>query len=236
MYVATEALGRASRDYRWLLDRGYPETASLKIVGDRHRLDKDARLVLFRGVTGLAASEKRAALLSEKVAGRTLLIDGYNEIYTVMHYLAGRPVFIASDALVRDAGAAHGRISDPELFNRATSILAAALAPLGIAEAIAWFDAPVPHSADHARNFQAALVGEGINGRATVERSADGPLKLAEAGTAVATSDSAIVDALSDKTIVFDAARAAIEAAFGPLEWLDFRDLLKAEAATSLLD
>jgi hypothetical protein len=235
VYVATEALLRAARDYRWLLDRGYPETASLKLVGDRHRLDKDERLVLFRGVADGAASEKRAARLCES-AGRTLLIDGYNEVYTVMHYLAGRPVFIATDGLVRDAGAAHGRVSDQVLFDRATSILARALAPLGLREAVAWFDAPVPHSADHARNFQAALVAEGINGRAQVERSADGPLKVAEAGTAVATSDSAIVDALSVTTIVFDAARAAIEAAFGAREWLDFRDLLKADASASLLD
>jgi hypothetical protein len=232
MYLATEALGAAARDYRWLLDRGYPETASLKLVGDRNRLDKDERLVLFRGVFAHAASEERAALVSVDPGGRKLLVDGYNELFTVMHYLAGRPVFIASDGLLRDAGASHGRISDPALFERAQAILAGSFAKLGLQSVVVWFDSPVPFSAAHARGFQEALIAVGIDGRSFIERSADAPLKNAEAGAAVATSDSAVVDALAarrahgEETIVYDAARAALEGEFGPRDWLDFRDHL----------
>ncbi len=232
MYVSSSGLRAGAADYRWLLDRGYPETASLKLVGDRHRLDKEARLVLFRGVFAAEPSRRRAAAVSSDVAGRALLVDGYNELFTVTHYLAGRPVFLASDGLLRDAGAAHGRVSDPALFDRAGELLVSSLARSGVREVLAWFDAPVPFSAAHAFSFRDKLREAGIEGRAAVARSADVPLKAAPPGSAVATSDSAVVDALLGRgggeggPVVYDAARAAIEAAFGRREWLDFRAAL----------
>ena len=37
---------QAALDYRLLLDRGYPVNATLKLVGDRYRLDRTDRIVL----------------------------------------------------------------------------------------------------------------------------------------------------------------------------------------------
>jgi|WetSurMetagenome_2_1015567.scaffolds.fasta_scaffold339744_3 hypothetical protein len=47
MYSASAALIEAAADYRWLLDSGYPEQASIKLVGDRFALDKEERLFRF---------------------------------------------------------------------------------------------------------------------------------------------------------------------------------------------
>jgi hypothetical protein len=155
-----------------------------------------------------------------------------------MHYLSGKPVFISSDGLLRDAGASHGRIADRGLFCRAQAILAEAIAVMEPRSVLACFDTPVPFSADHARTFETELRSRGMEARSLVERSADLPLKLAEAGSAVATADSAVVDALiarvsggadalsTGRTVVLDAARLAIERAFGPRDWLDFSSLL----------
>lgn len=244
MHDASPPLISAARDYRWLLDRAYPQSASLKLVGDRHRLDRDERLVLFRGVFALRASASRRARVSSKAGGRPLLVDAYNQLFAVMHYLAGRPVFISSDGLLRDAGASHGRIADRDLFARAQAILADAVAATRPSAVSAFFDAPVPFSADHARAFEELLRERGLEACCSVERSADGPLKAAGPGSSVATGDSAIVDALIARayaakeagggseepagTMVFDAARCAIERAFGPREWLDFGEVLDA--------
>lgn len=234
MYAASTALLGAARDYRWLLDSGYPGQASLKLVGDRFALSREDRQILFRGVFPAADSAARRSALAPpgRAAGRTVLVDGYNQIYVVLHYLAGRPVFVSSDGLLRDAGAAHGRVSDSGLFSRAAAILAAALAGLGARSVVAYFDSPVPFSAAHALDFQAMLAAAGAEAECPLARSADFRLKQARPGDAVATGDSGIVDALasiSPAVLVLDAARLAIEAAFGPRPWLDLGRALSGD-------
>lgn len=73
------AFAQAVHDYLFLLDRGYPVNASLKLVGDRHRLDKDQRVTLFRGVLPSEQSLKlRAKLLSSLPGAARVALDGYN--------------------------------------------------------------------------------------------------------------------------------------------------------------
>jgi hypothetical protein len=240
MRVDSPILARAARDYRWLLDRGYPASAALKLVGDRHRMTKDERMILFRGVAGSADSAARAAILSPGGAeGREILVDGYNQALTVMHFLTGRPLFIASDGLVRDAGGSHGRIADPGLFERAAAALADRLALLAPARVAVFLDAPVPGSAGHAAMFRALLAARGLEAEVRLERSADAPLKAARGRILVATGDSVIADALAaarglpagegEGPLIYDAARWAIELAFGKAELLDLRGLLAEE-------
>lgn len=230
VYAASDALARAVGDYRWLLDRSYPTAAVIKLIGDRYRLGKEERLILFRGVSSTDDARRRRALLAAAVVGRDLLVDGYNQIFSVMHYRDGRPVFLSSDGLLRDVGASHGRIPDKDRFFAAMETLADALAASGPSRISAFFDAPVSGSAEHADRFARALSARGVPAEARIEKSADPALKSAPEGAAVATSDSAVVDALAAsgrEVAVFDSARFAIERAYGPRPWLDlgFRDL-----------
>jgi len=234
MFAVSPRFPRAAREYRWLLDRGYSETASLKLVGDRHQLGRDERTILFRGVASSRASESRRKVLAlppDLVPGLAVLVDGYNQALTVMHYLVGRPLFVGTDGLLRDAGGSHGRIPDAELFARAIGILADRLASDAPSRAEVYLDAPVAGSAGHAALFLRALAERGVEAAARLERSADAPLKAAAPadGVLVATSDSAIADALAGSAAgvagrgarVYDAARCAIEQAFGPAPFLD---------------
>lgn len=254
MRISSPLLARAAFDYRWLLDRGYAPRAALKLVGDRLQMTRDERMMLFRGVARSADSSARQALLldgrSEKKLtegfasgiARDLLVDGYNQALTVMHYLAGRPIFIGTDGLARDAGGSHGRIADQTLFERSAAALLHRLAALRPASLIVYLDAPFPGSATHASLFRSLMEAEGLPGsgidcEALLERSADAPLKAAPAHSIVATSDSAIVDALASRgpgassvydARIYDAARWTIELDFGRSGLLDFRELLAA--------
>lgn len=210
------ALRLAAGDYRWLLDRAYSESAALKLVGDRFQLAGEERMLLFRSVTTGREAAARKALLEASVRGRPLLIDGHNQVFTVMHYLEGKPVFLASDGLVRDTGGSHGHIAQTELFERALGLLARTVARERPGEVLALFDAPIPKSAGHAQSFRDALAALGVEAEARIALDADAPLKLAPASSLVATSDSAIADALAarpegEKVGLYDAARATIE-------------------------
>ncbi|HTX71461.1 MAG TPA: DUF434 domain-containing protein [Rectinemataceae bacterium] len=243
MYRGSAPLLEGAGEYRWLLDRGYPENASLKLVGDRHALSGEERLILFRGVADAEASRRRRGLIVGSARGRRLIVDGHNQAFTVMHYLAGRPLFLGSDGLLRDAGGSHGHIADRALFRRALLILAEALVEERPETVLACFDEPITGSAGQARFFRDCLVGQGLAATTLLERSADGALRRAEPGELVATGDSGIVEALARARpeeaptggpAVFDAARRALERAFGlpgeAMPWLDLASLLDGPA------
>jgi len=203
MTVSPE-LAEASRDYRLLLDRGYPSKATLALVGNRWRLDAEGRLILFRGMSSTAESAARAARLGLPGPGDLLLVDLYNVAFTIVHYLIGKPCFISSDGFLRDAGANYGRVSHDAELDRAFGLIASAVAAFPYGRVEFYLDAPVSRSGEHAAAFRTALTAaQGPQGMpdCLVEavRSADGAIvsRLGEPSgrrALVASSDSAIID------------------------------------------
>jgi hypothetical protein len=210
-----ENLLEAAGHLRWLLDRGYPQTASVKLVGDRHRIDKAGRQILARGISATAECERRSELIVPPGAGvpGRLGIDGHNAALTVANYIAGVPVFEACDGLIRDIGALHGRLHDEDLMRRSLGILADALEAVGAEAVFAVFDAPLSHSRDHAAFFRGRLTAAGL--QADVEAVPSGDRALIDAKIdSIATSDSALVDAVG--LPVVDLARVALDREFRP--------------------
>jgi hypothetical protein len=181
---------------------------------------------------GASASRRKG----RRGAGRVLFVDGYNQALTALHYAAGRPVFVGSDGLARDAGGSHGRIPDLVAFSRPISLIAAAAASLRCPRSLVLLDSPVPGSATHALMFREAFAERGLEAEARLGRSADAPLKAASGPVLVASGDSAIADAVASSSSdpaaprLYDLARAALELAYPPLELLDLAELLAAEA------
>ena len=209
----------AARDYRFLIDKGYPVDASVKLVGDRYRLDKAARIILFRGILPGAFSAANAArIIGTLPPAARVAVDGYNILFTVMNHLRGHPLFIATDGLLRDAGGAHGRIADSGQFLAAAGLLCEALARLGVASAALYLDAPISRSADHAAAIRESLQARGLIGETILVPSADGFVARWD-GDAIATSDSAIVP--KARAPVFDLARYILESRYGA----EFTDL-----------
>jgi hypothetical protein len=206
---APQTLPAAAGDYRLLLDRGYPVKATLKLVGDRHRLDKSQRNILFRGILDQETSTAIAArLVTHPGPGLSLALDGYNVLFTIINYRRGHPLFISTDGLVRDAGGAYGRISRSADFKEALDLLAPMLASLHPQHTTVYLDAPVSGSGGHAAAIRQALGEFGLPCEVQVVPSAD-PALIAYDGQLVASSDSVI--AARAKAGIFDLARAALE-------------------------
>lgn len=193
-------LADAAADYRWLLDRGYPDQPALGIVGDRYRLSATGRAMLFRGVYSTADSARRAARLVDG-AGGEITVDGHNVLFTVWNCLAGRPVVEATDGFLRDIGGTRARLPHDERFTRVARLLCEALASLRPTRVTILLDEPLPWSREHVGEIR-EIWEEIWEGRAdsrpsefevSTERSVDAVVAATTAG-AIATSDTAIVD------------------------------------------
>ncbi len=155
-------LSEAAQDYRWLLDRGYPDQPALKLVGDHYQLTGVERAMLFRGVFSERDSVRRRDMLirstdwlasddSQESDPRFdhLLIDGHNVLFTISNYLAGRPVVLGTDAFIRDIGGTQTRLPRDERFTRIADVLCRTLAASRFRNVTILLDSPLPWSREH---------------------------------------------------------------------------------------
>lgn len=217
--LVSEPLREGVRDYRYLLERGYSEVAALKLVGDRRQLDTAQRSMLYRGVATRAAAAARRAKLTTSPQGLDITVDGLNVIYTIANYLYGRPLFIADDGLLRDAGEIHGHDPPPsagpargDRVEEAAGLFVSHLASRSPRRIVIYLDEQVSRSGELAARLRRGLGAARLQGDAQTLHSPDYALKRVTEGI-IASSDSVIVDAAS--CLVFDLARATLTAAFG---------------------
>lgn len=208
----------AAGDYRWLLDRGYPDQPAIKLVGDRYRLTRDERGMLYRGVFGSADSIRRARRLVLGVdhmatTGTTtsedphelpgLTVDGYNVLFTVWNCLAGRPLVAATDRFVRDIGGTRSRLPRDERFTRLAGILCDTLQALPTGTISLLLDEPLPWSREHAATLRRVWherreSGLRVRQDFMVETEAGVDARIARTPTGwIATSDTGIIDRCS---------------------------------------
>ena len=207
----SQSLGHALRDYRYLLDRGYPERGSLQLVGDRNRLSGEERMILYRGAAaGEAVRRRRNRLLRAVPVSGELYVDGYNVLFVLLNYRLGRPVFVSDDGFVRDAGGAHGRVGRPALLAEVVTAMCETLRETGAA-ALIYLDRPVTASLRHAALVTSTAEKTGTRLRCEVVESADRAL-AAHQGALLATSDSAVID--THRGPVTDLARIVLESRY----------------------
>ena len=77
---AISTLRLAASDLSWLFTRGYASPSSLKLVGDRYRLDARQRQAVARCTAATADVEHRIAhrVPDLMLAGESIWIDGFN--------------------------------------------------------------------------------------------------------------------------------------------------------------
>jgi hypothetical protein len=199
-------------EYRYLRERGYPDKAALKLVGDRHRLGRVERNSLFRGVIAPARAELRRSRIvpPNAVAGEALGLDWYNVLITLESYLRGNAVFICDDGIVRDSAAAHGSYRVTEVTSRAIGEIVATLAASAPRRVDAYLDAPIAWSGLMADELRAALAGGSFPSDVSIVHSADYPLKSYPG--IVASSDSVVLDSVGR---VVDLPALVLAARFG---------------------
>ncbi len=201
----------AAADLRYLLTRGYGRISSVKFVGDKHRLDKAQRLILYRGVypTEAAAAHSGKLVGPEAVSGRRLAIDGYNVLITISGAVSGTPVFLCDDGLVRDSSEMHSSASREDLTRPLGPALESlrAIRPSG---AFFVFDRLISRSGDLSKKVAQEMRKRGVPGGASTATSAD--FEVLERGEVVSSSDSVVIDRAQS---VFDLAGYVIRERLG---------------------
>lgn len=187
-------LRRAAADYCWLLGRGYPPKASLGLVGDRHRLlDRQRRALQRCAAPESAVAERRSReVAAEGLAGRELVIDGYNVLLTVEAALAGGVVLVARDGTLRDLASLSRHFRQVGVTAPALERIGGVLAALELRSAHWLFDAPISNSGRLATRLRELAEERSWPWRVDLVRSADPHLRDSE--ETVATADSAVLD------------------------------------------
>jgi hypothetical protein len=200
----------ALHDYTYLLNRKYPEKGIMKLVGDRYKLTRTERTLLYRGAaTEKQIEDRKKRLVNPPVS--ILVVDGYNVLFTLYNYRLGHQVFISTDMLCRDAGALFGKILHPEIFVECLQIFTEYLQLIKCEKLIIYLDDSVKNNELHAGEINTRLHKSKQNLSVRIVNSADEAI-LEHAEGVFATSDSGILD-MSTLPIV-DIPRNLIESRF----------------------
>jgi hypothetical protein len=223
--VVTGLFIEALRDYFFLLNRSYPEKATIKLVGDKYRLNGLQRLTLYRGITSRERAKERKKKITADLKAKMVYIDGYNVLFTIMNYLFGKFIFIANDGLLRDCGEVYGKVKNETLFYKAVDIFFDYIGTRTPAGFEIYFDSPVSKNELHVSAVKKKMSQAELKGKVLSVKSVDHELKEKNAGL-LATSDSEIIDAAACRII--DLGRGILEKNFG-IEILDLATLLRTE-------
>jgi len=205
---------QAAKDYYFLRNKDYAESPTLKLIGDRYRLSRIQRNVLFRGITdSRTAALRKSILLTEPsgIYGKKLFIDGYNVLFTILDYLQGKFLFIGNDGLMRDSGSEHPKNIDIVYFKRAVEIAAAFLSKYPAAGHYFFLDSLIPRNEEHCAVIREQFPVEGIPFSIYAVPSADKKLKEKKDGI-IAGSDSEVIDGTSCQ--ILDLPRFSLEERF----------------------
>lgn len=192
-YMLNDDFIKACHDYFYLIDRHYPEKGILKLVGDRYHLTGDQRTVLYRGISSSSRANARKKLLTVDISSRTILVDGYNVLFTLINYRFGKIIFISNDNILRDAGSLHGKLRDYSLLYSCIDMLIMYLSEKRPAKAEIYLDSPVSHSQMHAAIIRERMKENNIEGECIVLKSADWALRHGS-DCILATSDTGIIE------------------------------------------
>jgi hypothetical protein len=205
----------AISDYKYFIEKEYPEKAVLKIIGDRYKLSGIERTLLFRGISKKSISKKRKGklLTPDDLDSEDIFIDGYNVLITIGSYLNGNVTFIGTDGLLRDAAESHGKINKPELLDKALKNILDYFSLLNIKSLHFYFDAPVSNSRIFSDYVNEHIAHYNLKGESINVDSPDYLLKNITKGI-ICTSDSAVID--NAKVKLFDIARHSLEYYFNP--------------------
>ena len=146
--AALADLRAAVGDLSLLRTRGYSETASLKLVGDRFALDRRQRVAVMRAACSdqaLAARTERL-LAPDDLRGHPLRIDGYNLLITIEAALADGAVLHCRDGTFRDMASMHGTYRKVRETVPAIEMIGRWIAALAPSECLWYLDRSVSNS------------------------------------------------------------------------------------------
>lgn len=220
--VITDDFKEALQDYYYLLNRGFPQKGSLKLTGDKYRLSKTQRAVLYRGITSKKIAISRTKKLSKEAISGILHVDVFNVLYSIYAYLKGDFCFISNDSFLRDVSEQYGKQMPDKLITRSSELLAESLVSLSPGEIFLHIDNPLPDSG-LVKNILEKQFKESMQKIHVISSpSADQTIASVDKGIII-SSDSEIIDRLDMP--FFDLPHYSISKAFEP-KILDLRSIL----------
>jgi len=193
--IVSENFVFAIKNYKYLLEEGFPQRAIIKLVGDRFKLSSVERTILYRGIcTDKNASHRKSKLAFTKdIQNKSIHIDGYNVLITIGSYLNGSLVFIGNDNFLRDASEVHGKVFRTELLQRAIVLTFDYLKKNKVSGLHFYLDKPVSNSGKLSAKLNKTIQEYNLSGSSKTQASPDYALKQIKQGI-IATSDSNIID------------------------------------------
>jgi hypothetical protein len=191
----------AAKDYKYLLNRGYPASSSLNIVVTRYQMSRVERSLLLRCVhrDEYVAKVLRSALSREAISGSNLLIDLLNVSTTLIAFLEGECLYKCDDGIIRDLGGSRYWRGRRERALETINLIRDHLIAVKPVKIYLVLDRLAPMSGEILKNAEKIFRESGFNVEGILADRAD--KKIIELGRAledlkgvVATSDSLILE------------------------------------------
>jgi hypothetical protein len=189
-----QALRGAVADLSWLLGRDYAAVAAVKLVGDRWCLTARQRQAVRRAACSDDARERRLTrrIAPDEVAGKELVIDGFNLLTTIEAALGRAVVIVCRDTTCRDIAGIHGGYRKVAETEPALEQLIVVLTKLSVRRCHWLFDRPVSNSGRIRSLVQQKAAERSLDWSVDVVDNPD-PI-LSSSAAIVATADSGILD------------------------------------------
>ncbi len=188
------AVRTAVADLSWLLERGYPANAALKLTGDRYALDERQHMAVLRAACGDTSHKRRAAscLPLDALTGQDVQIDGFNLLISVEAALGGGLILCCRDECLRDLASVHGTYKAVQETVPALTLIGEFLEPHK-PHSVQWLlDSPVSNSGRLAQTIRDTAAERAWNWQAETVLNPDAVLKISP--QIVVSSDSLILD------------------------------------------
>ena len=187
-------LRNATSELSWLLTRGYSVKGALKLVGDRYTLTDRQRLALSRAACSDQSKKRRARRLisTDDVAGKDLIVDGFNLLITMEAALSGGLLLICRDGCIRDVSSVHGSYRSVDETERAITLIGRAIETLQPLSVRWLLDRPISNSGRLAKRIRDAALREQWNW--TVEVVFNPDAEISASRRIVISSDSHVLD------------------------------------------
>jgi hypothetical protein len=169
----------------------------VRFVSDHYRLPEEQRFILIRVIVSYNTATKRKEKMMplEMLRGRVLFIDGYNVLISAESILAGKPIFLCDDGLIRDTQGIFRSYKTSDLTKAALDVIFKLLAKACPDSVEVLLDQQISMSGELATMIRKLMAEHGVAGTARTVQSVDRQLK--ECDGIVATSDGNVIDAAS---------------------------------------
>ncbi|MDF2614290.1 MAG: hypothetical protein K0S71_2076 [Clostridia bacterium] len=183
----------AQEELRFLMDRNYPVSPVIKLIGDRYQLSARQRLALQRSTCKTESCKLRRAksLPLNRLKEGPIHIDGFNLIITLEVALSGGVILLGQDGTIRDLAGLRGTYRIIDKTDKALELLGNVFKELEAKDITFYLDAPVSNSG----KLKVKLLECGNQWRLPLQVNlVNNPDPLLSQRERVVTTDSVILD------------------------------------------